>query len=125
MSSSSTLLRLDDTTLMFFPPQARPGGDLHEPAVVQVTMKRASSIPTYEDVDTYYDAQEEITAAVELLVLENLIKPLEKVIEVVGDGFMLFGEKKDWVYGRRLLLKWGDEEIRIGADKWVFHFKLC
>ncbi|KAF8162436.1 hypothetical protein K438DRAFT_1858611 [Mycena galopus ATCC 62051] len=136
---SSALLRLDDTTLMFFPPQTRAGGALKEPTVVQVTMKRASTrsstsqeVAGYYDAQTeitevagYYDAQKEITIAVETLVLENLIEPLRNNIEIPGDGYMLVGQKKEWVYGRGLLnlLKWGDEEVRAGADKWVFYFR--
>jgi tRNA A37 N6-isopentenylltransferase MiaA len=78
---------------------------------------------------------------VETILIENLIMPLQKTIEIDGDGYVLVGgtqffvlklryslrdtEKKEWVYGRRLSLKWGDEEVRACADKWVFYFHPC
>ncbi|KAF7360190.1 S-adenosyl-L-methionine-dependent methyltransferase [Mycena venus] len=126
---SSYLLPLDQATLVFFPPQMRDGGDLHEPTVVQVMMKMRSQSrsPTQEEVATYHDAQggdHKTQAAVETILIENLIMSLKKTIEIEGDGYLLVGEKKDWVYGRGLSLKWGDEKIRPGAEKWVFYFRL-
>ncbi|KAJ7918448.1 hypothetical protein B0H13DRAFT_291732 [Mycena leptocephala] len=125
--SHSYRLRLEQSTLVFFPPQTRDSGDLHESWVVQVMMKLESQerYPTREEVAAFYDAQEEITAAVETILIENLIMPLQKTIEIDGDGYVLVGEKKEWVYGRRLSLKWGDEEVRACADKWVFYFHPC
>ncbi|KAJ7247917.1 hypothetical protein B0H12DRAFT_1324821 [Mycena haematopus] len=123
----SRFLRLDDTTIIFFPPQSRQSGDLHDPTAVQVTMKRASRLdsraPTCEEVDAYYEVQGQITVAVEHLVLENLINPLDTTIEVAGEGYVLVGKKKEWAYGRRLFIKWGDEDVRAGADKWVLRHR--
>jgi hypothetical protein len=67
--------------------------------------------------------------------------PLQKTIEIDGDGYVLVAgkqffllksrysfrvtEKKEWAYGQRLSLKWGDEEVRACADKWVFYFHPC
>ncbi|KAJ7649301.1 hypothetical protein B0H17DRAFT_1215294 [Mycena rosella] len=118
-------LRLGESTLVFFPPQARDGGDLHEPHVVQVMVKPQTRFPTREEVAAYYDAQEEITAAVEVILLENIVTPLHRKIELDGNGYSLTAEKKDWAYGRGLALKWGDEKIRACNDKWVFHFRTC
>ncbi|KAJ7185801.1 hypothetical protein C8R46DRAFT_1342994 [Mycena filopes] len=125
--SESYRLRLDQTSLVFFPPQTRNGHDMEESYVVQVMMKLESEArsPTREDVAAYFDAQEDITAAVESILIENIIQPLQKTIEIEGEGYVLVGEKKDWVYGRRLHLKWGEEDIRMGADKWVFYFRTC
>ncbi|KAJ7918446.1 hypothetical protein B0H13DRAFT_2436507 [Mycena leptocephala] len=148
--SHSYRLRLEQSTLVFFPPQTRDGWDLHESWVVQVMMKlelqercvssiyalvamhmgfNASNVPgrypTREEVAAFYDAQEEITAAVETILIENLIMPLQKTIEIDGDGYVLVAEKKEWAYGQRLSLKWGDEEVRACADKWVFYFHPC
>ncbi|KAJ7665991.1 hypothetical protein DFH06DRAFT_1470227 [Mycena polygramma] len=123
--TQSYRLRLGQSTLVFFPPQAREDGDVHKSCVVQVMMKMESQSrnPTREEVAAYYDAQEEITAAVETILIENIIMPLRKTIEIDGDGYVLVGEKKDWVYGRRLLLKWGEEDVGACPDKWVFYFR--
>ncbi|KAJ6582906.1 hypothetical protein DFH09DRAFT_1309161 [Mycena vulgaris] len=121
--SRSYRLRLSESTLVFFPPQATNCRGLHEPYVVQVMIRPQTRSPTREDVATYYDAQEEITAAVEAILLQNIITPLQNKIEIDGDGYFLTAEKKEWVYGKGLGLKWGDEEVRACADKWVFYFR--
>ncbi|KAJ7359622.1 hypothetical protein DFH08DRAFT_952733 [Mycena albidolilacea] len=120
-------LRLEESSLVFFPPQTRRGGELREPTVVQVMIKMEpqSRFPTREEVAAYCDAQEEITTAVETLLVEDLFIPLQKRIEIEGDGYVLIGEKKEWVYGQRLVLMWGDEVVRAAANKWVFRFRLC
>ncbi|KAJ7031990.1 hypothetical protein C8F04DRAFT_1396903 [Mycena alexandri] len=120
-------LRLGESALVFFPPQTRDGHDLEESYVVQVMVKIESETrsPTREDVATYFDAQDEITAAIESILIENIIMPLQRTIEIEGEGYVLVGEKKDWLYGRRLHLKWGDEDVRACADKWVFYFRTC
>ncbi|KAJ7108700.1 hypothetical protein C8R44DRAFT_857624 [Mycena epipterygia] len=123
--SRSFRLALGKSTLIFFPRQARDGLDLHESHVVQVMMKSQAMHPTREEVAAYYDAQEDITVAVETIVLQNLVMPLCKIIVIEGDGYVLTAEKKDWVYGRRLELRWGDEEVRPCGDKWVFYFRTC
>ncbi|KAJ7118664.1 hypothetical protein C8R43DRAFT_1035759 [Mycena crocata] len=122
--SNSYRLRLGQSTLVFFPSQSFAGGALHESHVVQVMVKTESTSPTREEVAAYYDAQEEITNAVETLLLKNLIIPFQKTVEIKGDGYILTGEQKEWVYGRGLEPKWGDEEVRVGADKWVFYFRM-
>ncbi|KAJ6557961.1 hypothetical protein B0H19DRAFT_124477 [Mycena capillaripes] len=120
-------LRLGQSTLVFFPPQARDGADLHESCVVQVMMKMESQsrYPTREEVAAFYDAQEEITTVVEAILIENIIMPLQKTIEIEGDGYVLVGEKKAWVYGQGLVFKWGEEVVSACADKWVFYFRPC
>ncbi|KAJ7778094.1 hypothetical protein B0H16DRAFT_1711628 [Mycena metata] len=120
-------LRLGESALVFFPPQTRDGHDLEESHVVQVMMKIESETRSHarEDVAAYFDAQEEITAAVETILIENLIIPLQSTFKIEGEGYVLVGEKKDWLYGRRLHLKWGDEDVRVCADKWVFYFQTC
>ncbi|KAJ7936542.1 hypothetical protein B0H13DRAFT_2303585 [Mycena leptocephala] len=125
MSDDAYRLRLGESTLVFFPPRAKGERALCESHVVQVMMKVQVKAPTREEVAAYFDAQEEITAAVETLLLENILNPVQKRIEIEGNGYILAGEKKDWVYGRRVSLKWGDEEARVCADKWVFHFRTC
>jgi hypothetical protein len=80
---------------------------------------------------------------VETLLVEDLFMPLQKRIEIEGDGYVLIGgkhpwsgslvtadkcgstEKKEWVYGQGLVLMGGDEAVRAAANKWVFHFRLC
>ncbi|KAJ6478722.1 hypothetical protein C8R47DRAFT_628434 [Mycena vitilis] len=118
-------LRLDQSTLVFFPPQAHKDGDVQKSCVVQVMMKMESQSrsPTREDVAAYYDAQEEITAAIETILIKNIVIPLRKTIEIDGDGYVLVGEKKDWLYGRRLSLKWGEEDVDVCPDKWIFYFR--
>ncbi|KAJ7468071.1 hypothetical protein FB451DRAFT_1560577 [Mycena latifolia] len=109
--SESYRLRLGESALIFFPPQARRVQDLQEPYVVQVMVKPRMRSPTRVEVAAFYDAQEEITAAVEVLVLENIMLPLQSKIEIEGNGYFLTAEKKEWVYGRGLKLMWGEEEV--------------
>ncbi|KAK7044833.1 S-adenosyl-L-methionine-dependent methyltransferase [Favolaschia claudopus] len=120
------LLRLDETTLVLFPAQTRESGVLRESTVVQVMvhMEPHSTSPTLEEVAAFYNAQEEITITMQMILLENLINPSEKVVEIEGDGYMLIGTKKEWSYGRQLELTWGKEEVRAAEDKWVFSFSL-
>jgi hypothetical protein len=75
--------------------------------------------------------------------MEDLFVPLQKKIEIEGDGYVLIGgkhpwsgslvtadksgstEKKEWVYGQGIVLMWGDEAVCAAANKWVFRFRLC
>ena len=82
----------------------------------------------------------------ERVLFEDLVgaRPLQtgKGVEIEGDGYVLVGgeqgsahasqwrliflsfpEKMEWKYGRRLELRWGDEEVCVAAEKWVFHFR--
>ncbi|KAJ7800398.1 hypothetical protein B0H14DRAFT_3885658 [Mycena olivaceomarginata] len=93
-------------------------GDDQDGAAIEVPYVRGG-------VAAYCDAQEEITTAVETLLVEDLFIPLQKRIEIEGDGYVLIGEKKEWVYGQGIVLMWGDEAVRAAANKWVFRFRLC
>ncbi|KAJ7100025.1 hypothetical protein B0H15DRAFT_1018340 [Mycena belliarum] len=119
-------LNLEESTLIFFPPHGRGTRGLQEPYVVQVMIKPETRFksPTRDEVASFYDAQEDITAAVEAILLKNLIEPLHNTTIVAdGDGYVLTGVKKEWVYGQGLELKWGDEVVRTCKDKWVFYFR--
>ncbi|KAJ7461726.1 hypothetical protein B0H11DRAFT_2241554 [Mycena galericulata] len=125
MADSRYRLRLGEATLVFFPPQVRDGQYLHDSYVVQVMMRTETSSPTREEVAAYCNAQEEITAAVEAILIEDIISPLRRVIEIEGDGYLLVGEKMEWSYGKSLAPRWGDDAVRAWTDKWVFRFRTC
>ncbi|KAJ7061012.1 hypothetical protein C8F01DRAFT_1253484 [Mycena amicta] len=119
-------LRLGESKLLFFPPQAA----LDASTVVQVIVKPLKRYPTRAEVAVFCDAQEDITAAVETIAFENLTSSSSNAfvqtptkVEVKGDGYVLLGEKIKWVYGRELALKWGDEKLRMAEEKWVFYFR--
>ncbi|KAJ6627994.1 hypothetical protein B0H10DRAFT_2210083 [Mycena sp. CBHHK59/15] len=78
-------LRLGESSLVFFPPQAAGTGTC-EPYIVQVMMKSRARSPTREDVAAFYDAQEEITAAVQSVLIGNIMSPLDRRVEVEGHG---------------------------------------
>ncbi|KAJ6542272.1 hypothetical protein B0H10DRAFT_2244686 [Mycena sp. CBHHK59/15] len=104
-------LRLGESSLVFFPPQAAGTGTC-EPYIVQVMMKSRARSPTREDVAAFYDAQEEITAAVQSVLIGNIMSPLDRRVEVEGHGYVLIGEKKEWKYGQGLAPRWGEDDVR-------------
>ncbi|KAJ7741979.1 hypothetical protein DFH07DRAFT_50122 [Mycena maculata] len=121
--TDSYRLRLGKATLVFFPPQVRADGRvLLEPHVVQVMMK-TERYPTREEVKMYCDALDEITAAVEAILIEDLIAPLRSKIQIDGDGYVLTADKLEWQFGRCLELRWGNGAVRACAQKWVFRFR--
>ncbi|KAJ7204834.1 hypothetical protein GGX14DRAFT_646519 [Mycena pura] len=140
------LLRLGQSTLVFLPAQAQARTDkdsladlvLRTPSVVQVMMKahsRRVRTRLQYNVAAFCNVQDEIKvrrgnalrAAVERVLFEDLVgaRPLQtgKGVEIEGDGYVLVGVKMEWKYGRRLELRWGDEEVCVAAEKWVFHFR--
>nr|GAT59286.1 S-adenosyl-L-methionine-dependent methyltransferase [Mycena chlorophos] len=112
-------LRLGEAKLVFLPVQ----DTLDSPTVVQIIVNTAQRYPTRSQVATFCDSQQEITAAIEAIVFQDVCNPFpERTVELEGNGYTLTGEKVEWVYGRELELKWGLEQVRTAADKWMWKF---
>lgn len=120
-ASETYYLRPDDATLLFFPSAENAG----EHIVVQVLIMLAapSDSSTVEMALDFYGAQREVTDAVKAILHGHIISGLPEQVTYEGQGFILHGTRKDWKYGRRLQLSWGEEELQPCADKWVFTFR--
>lgn len=113
------------STLIFFPPDdygmhitRRP---LSEAQVVQVRVKQ-KGVSTVDGLFKFFDAQKDITTAVESIVMAHIWSPLPANLVVEGEGYTLHGFRKPWTYGKRVRFTWGRRKVRAADDKWVFVF---
>jgi len=119
-------LPLNKPVLVFFPPQHDKmlrTGRLSESLVVQVKVtQNLDSVFTVNDAVAYVHAQQDITVAIERLLMAHIISPLPARVELQGNGYSLHGERKQWDYGKTLKLSWGGQPVRSFEDKWLFVF---
>jgi len=75
------------------------------------------------DVQTFFRVQDDITEIIEKILLVHLASPFPSTTIIVeGDGYVLYGERKKWTYGKTLRLSWGNQDIRASDEKWLFVF---
>ncbi|KAF7325953.1 S-adenosyl-L-methionine-dependent methyltransferase [Mycena kentingensis (nom. inval.)] len=128
---SPHLLQLDKPSLLFFPAQSltvagasNKSASLTQPSVAQIIVRSEKRYPTRAEVATFYDAQEDITAAIETLVFSDLARPYaRKEVEIEGEGYVLVGEKIRWTFGQQYSFKWGQQQVQTNDVKWVFKFR--
>ncbi|OJA20290.1 hypothetical protein AZE42_08132 [Rhizopogon vesiculosus] len=95
--------------------------------VVQVTLKSRSASPSKKELAMFAIEKQDITTAIETLMLMHLNGsdklPKHVVIRDRLLGYTLVGERKKWTYGQRKQFYWGGHPLRSGEDKWVFYFE--
>ncbi|KAK0230916.1 hypothetical protein IW262DRAFT_1453842 [Armillaria fumosa] len=114
-------LSLNKTILYFFPQQV--GLDCAH--VGQVTVETRTKNPTVSELVAYYNAQDDISKAIQRLFVGQSFCPLPQKITLGGKGYKLTGTRKMWNYGKNSLdLRWGGEEVKLFTDKWTFLFNV-
>ncbi|KAK0468223.1 uncharacterized protein EV420DRAFT_1503417 [Desarmillaria tabescens] len=112
-------LPLNKTVLCFFPQQ--DGLDCAH--IGQVTVETRTKNATVPELVAYYNAQDDISKAIQRLFVGHNLCPLPQKIVLGGGGYKLAGTRKTWNYGKNTLdLRWGGDEIKLFADKWSFLF---
>ncbi|KAK0242637.1 hypothetical protein EDD85DRAFT_296776 [Armillaria nabsnona] len=112
-------LPLNKTVLCFFPQQ----DSLDCTHVGQVTVETRTKDPTVPELVAYYNAQDDISKAIQRLFVGQIVCPLPQKIFLDGKGYKLTGTRKTWKYGKNTLdLRWGGDEIKPFTDKWTFLF---
>lgn len=128
------VLSLNRTQLLFL--EAQPCGSAvtessspSDPVgtVVQVTIKSRNSSPSKEELAVFAIEQNDITMAIETLLLQHVngSKKLPKRVIIREDllRYTLVGERQKWTYGQSKQFYWGRHPLRSGEDKWVFYFE--
>ncbi|KAF8066028.1 hypothetical protein FPV67DRAFT_1450450 [Lyophyllum atratum] len=117
-------LPLNRSVLVFFPPDEYDmhltGRTLYEARVVQVYLKQRKS--TLRDMETFFRVQQDITTAIESILLAHITSPLPASLTVEGEGYTLYGSRKPWNYAKPLRFTWGSRDVRAAEEKWVFVF---
>ncbi|KAK0191085.1 hypothetical protein F5146DRAFT_1047060, partial [Armillaria mellea] len=105
--------------LCFFPQQV--GLDCTH--VGQVTVQTRTKDSTVPELVAYYNAQDDISKAIQRLFVGQRFCPLPQKIFLSGEGYKLTGTRKTWNYGKNTLdLQWGGDEVKLFTDKWTFLF---
>ncbi|OAX36118.1 hypothetical protein K503DRAFT_858200 [Rhizopogon vinicolor AM-OR11-026] len=131
-------LPLNKTRLLFSEAQPRENDAAAPPnlsdsipnpigTVVQVTLKSRNASPSKKELAMFAIEQQDITTAIETLMLMHLNGsdklPKHVVIRDRLLGYTLVGERQKWTYGQRKQFYWGEHPLRSGEDKWVFYFE--
>ncbi|KAF5379081.1 hypothetical protein D9615_005918 [Tricholomella constricta] len=118
-------LPLNKVALVFFPPfddgmdtTGRPSSNAQ---VVQVIVKQNGKL-TLDDLAMFFPVQQDITMAVERILVAHITSPLPANLTIEGEGYRLHGAHKPWKYGKKLRLTLGRRDICAAEDKWVFIF---
>ncbi|KAF7325947.1 S-adenosyl-L-methionine-dependent methyltransferase [Mycena kentingensis (nom. inval.)] len=125
-------LHLNKASFIFFEPQrlrdaSKRRVSLDTPIAVGVIIK-LGAYETRAEVAAFYDAAEDITAAIETLVFDNVVKPIaESQVQIDGDGFLLIGEKTNEAdiegLEEPLELSWADQDVQQAKEGWRFCFR--
>lgn len=128
------MLSLNRTRLLYLEAQPNKSAtsqssNLSDPVgtVVQVTIKSRNSSPSKEELAIFAIEQNDITTAIETLLLRHVYgsKKLPKRVVIQEDllRYTLVGERRRWTYGQWRQFYWGRHPLRSGEDKWVFYFE--
>ncbi|THU98701.1 hypothetical protein K435DRAFT_856435 [Dendrothele bispora CBS 962.96] len=128
-------LSLNRADFLFVPAQEQFG--ISEPHAIQVMIYSTGfrSSPqiesSVEDIAFYFHAQPEITApssnsqvAVENIMIAHLSQActFPKRVIIEGATYILHGERLPCELVKELVLKHGEENVKIADDKWIFEF---
>lgn len=116
-SSPQFLLTLNDTTLVVLP---RTCTSLVYDCVTQIHVKSITEKPDVDTLATYFLRQREVTLAI-AYTSASRAPPTNHVMN--GKDYLLDIETREWVYGRSLELRWGEERLVPCAVKWIVTFR--
>lgn len=115
---------LDKSALLFIPPSSESSCRYPSPSVVQVIIKPAR-VRAQDEAVAFAAVQGEITRAVSafLAIARGEVDVPESLV-IEGEGYSLYGTRKEWALADRLKLLWGEVPIQCCRWKWRFVFQL-
>ncbi|KDQ58508.1 hypothetical protein JAAARDRAFT_670556 [Jaapia argillacea MUCL 33604] len=116
------LFKLDEVKILMFPPSDT---GLEKAFVVQVHIVTSNGNPSVHTLATYYDAQEEVTDLILIIVGAHIRAPLHTPVKVEFDApdYTLYAETREWKAGKSIKLAWGEDPVTMAEDKWTFTFR--
>ncbi|KAE9394938.1 hypothetical protein BT96DRAFT_923181 [Gymnopus androsaceus JB14] len=109
--------------LLFVPENPQLG--IQNAYIVQVIVRSigldSNRSPSVDDRATFFCYADEISSAVESVVLGHLAYPgIPSNLVLKGEKYILRASRKEWNPGKDYWFKWGEQVVSAAPEKWVF-----